>query len=228
MTEQRVLVAVKRDGAGKGAARAIRREGKVPGVIYGGKSAPQSITFDMHELLKAYNTGTFLRELCEIDVDGKKSRVLPREVQVHPVSDIPMHVDLLRLEKGSRINIEVEVHFNGEEECPGLKRGGALNVVRYTVELRVPADAIPEFIEADISELDIGGSVHISAIPLPEGCRPVITDRDFTVATIAAPSGGTEDDEVEGEGEEGEEGEGEEGEGTEGADGEGGEEGGEE
>jgi large subunit ribosomal protein L25 len=207
MSEQRVLVAEKRERAGKGAARAVRREGRVPGVIYGGKATPVMVSFKVRDIVKAYHTGTFLRELCQIEVDGKQTRVLPREVQVHPVNDTPMHVDLLRLEKGARLNIEVEVHFIGQEESPGLTRGGVLNVVRYTVELNVSVDAIPEFIEADISELDIGGSVHISAIKLPEGCRPTITDRDFTVATVAAPTLAITDDVEEDEdGVEGEEG----------------------
>lgn len=226
MSERPILSAEVRERAGKGAARAIRREGRVPAVIYGGKKAPESITIETRALVKEYDTGVFLRTLYDVEVGGKKSRVIPRDVQLHPVSDVPLHVDLLRLEKGARINIDVTVNFINEEECPGLARGGALNVVRHDVELSVPVDNIPTSIDADLTGLDIGGSIHISAIPLPEGCTPTITDRDFTVATIAAAMAEeveptVEDEEgLEGiEGEEGEATEGEEGEATEGGEG---------
>lgn len=208
MSEQRVLVAEKRERAGKGAARAVRREGKVPGVIYGGKTTPDLVAFPNGIIRKAYNTGTFLRELCQVEIDGKQTRVIPREVQVHPVTSAVMHVDFLRLGKGARINIEVEVKFTGEEECPGLTKGGVLNVVRYTVELNVSVDAIPPFIEVDLSEMEIGGSGHISDVDLPEGAKPTITGRDFTIVTIAAPTLAVEDeptgDEEDAEGVEGE------------------------
>ena len=220
MAEQLILNAEMRDRAGKGAARATRREGRVPGVVYGGKKQPEMISFDQRELLKAYNTGMFLRSLYYVEIDGKQTRVIPRDVQLHPVSDAPLHVDLLRLEKGAQIAIEVTVNFINEEECPGLARGGALNVVRRNVELFVPVDDMPTEVEADLTGLEIGDSLHISAIKLPEGCKPTITDRDFTVATIAAPTLEiVEVEEEEGEGIEGEEGvEGEEGaEGAEGA-----------
>jgi large subunit ribosomal protein L25 len=221
MSTRPLISAETRDRAGKGAARAIRREGRVPAVIYGGKKAPESITIDMRELVKAYHTGTFLRTLYDVEVGGKKTRVIPRDVQLHPITDNPMHVDLVRLEKGARINIDVAVNFINEEECPGLARGGALNIVRHDVELSVPVDEIPTSVDADLTGLDIGGSVHISAITLPEGCTPTITDRDFTVATIAAAMAEevepVEDEGLEGvEGEEGEATEGEEGEATEG------------
>lgn len=212
MSEQRVLVAEKRERAGKGAARAVRREGKVPGVVYGGKETPELVAFPQGVIRKAYQTGTFLRELCQVDIDGKQTRVMPREVQVHPVSDAVLHVDFLRLGKGARISIEVEVHFTGEEDCPGLTKGGALNIVRHTVELNVSVDNIPPFIEVDLSEMEIGGSGHISDVKLPEGAKPTITDRDFTIVTVAAPSGGTDEDEAIGEEVDGEaEGEAEEG-----------------
>lgn len=208
MSEQRVLVAEKRERAGKGAARAVRREGKVPGVVYGGKATPELVAFPQGIIRKAYHTGTFLRELCQIEIDGKQQRVIPREVQVHPVNSDVMHVDFLRLGKGARINIEVEVRFTGEEECPGLTKGGVLNVVRYTVELNVSVDAIPPFIEVDLSEMEIGDSGHISDVSLPEGAKPTITDRDFTIVTIASPTLAVEDeptgDEEDAEGVEGE------------------------
>lgn len=212
MSEQRVLVAEKRERAGKGAARAVRREGKVPGVIYGGKTTPELVAFPQGIIRKAYHTGTFLRELCQVEIDGKQQRVIPREVQVHPVNSDVMHVDFLRLGKGARINIEVEVRFTGEEECPGLTKGGVLNVVRYTVELNVSVDAIPPFIEVDLSEMEIGDSGHISDVSLPEGAKPTITDRDFTIVTIASPTLAVEDEPTgEDEDAEGVEGEAEEG-----------------
>lgn len=218
MSEQRVLVAEKRERAGKGAARAVRREGKVPGVVYGGKTTPDLVAFPQGVIRKAYHTGTFLRELCQIEIDGKQQRVIPREVQVHPVNSDVMHVDFLRLGKGARINLEVEVKFLGEEECPGLTKGGVLNVVRYTVELNVSVDAIPPFIELDLSEMEIGGSGHISDVDLPEGAKPTITGRDFTIVTIAAPTVAVEDEPT-GDEDEGEEGAAEEG--AEAAEGEG-------
>lgn len=204
MSEQIVLVAEKRDRAGKGAARAVRREGKVPGVVYGGKQDPELVAFDQIVIRKAWHTGTFLRELCQVEIGGKATRVIPREVQIHPVTDQPLHVDFLRLGKGARLNIEVEVHFLGEEESPGLKQGGALNIVRHTVELNVSVDAIPEALEIDLSEMNIGDSAHISDVKLPIDCKPTITDRDFTIVTIASPTLAIVDA---GEGEEGEEGE---------------------
>lgn len=210
------LVASLRDRAGKGAARAIRREGHVPAVVYGGKQDPASISIEERELVKQINTGKFLSTLYMIEADGKTVRVIPRDVQFHPVNDRPMHVDFLRLLEGSIIAVEVPVHFTNEEESPGLKRGGTLNIVRHTVELNVPVDSIPEFLEADMTGLDIGDGVHISSITLPEGVAPTITDRDFTIATVAAPSAllsaESEDEGEETEGEEGAEGE----EGTEG------------
>jgi large subunit ribosomal protein L25 len=215
MSEQRVLVAEKRERAGKGAARAVRREGKVPGVVYGGKETPDLVSFTQRDIRKAWFTGTFLRELCQVEIDGKQVRTIPREVQVHPLTEEVLHVDFLRLGKGARINIEVEVRFTGEEECPGLTKGGVLNVVRYTVELNVSVDAIPPFIELDLSEMEIGGSGHISDVDLPEGAKPTITDRDFTIVTIASPTLAIEDVPTEGD----EEGEGIEGEAEEGAEG---------
>lgn len=206
MAVRPVISAEPRERGGKGAARAIRREGRVPAVIYGGKKAPEPITIEAQALVKEYNTGVFLRTLYDVDLNGSKSRVIPRDVQLHPVTDMPIHVDLLRLEKGARINVEVLVNFANEEECPGLTKGGVLNIVRHDVELSVPVDEIPSEIIADLTGLGFGDSIHISDIKLPEGCVPTITDRDFTIATIAAPAGGGDE---EAEGEEGEEAEGE-------------------
>jgi len=215
-----------RERAGKGAARAIRREGRVPAVIYGDKQDPQTISMDYRELMKQVQTGRFLSTLIDIDVDGSKVRTIPRDVQFDPVRDFIVHVDFLRLGKGARIAVEVAINFLGDEDSPGLKRGGVLNVVRHTVEIMCPADAIPESFDMDISELDIGDGLHSTDLTLPEGMTFTITDRDFTIATISAPSGGADEDEADAavEGEEGAE--GEEGEGGEDAagDGEGGEE----
>jgi large subunit ribosomal protein L25 len=203
MSQTIELNAVVRERGGKGAARAVRRQGLVPGVIYGDKKEPQVISIDKRELQRLLNTGTFMTTLCSIDVGGAKTRVLARDVQFDPVKDFPIHVDFLRLGKGARISLDIPVHFLNEEASPGIKRGGVLNVVRHEVELVCPADAIPEFIEADLTGYNIGDSLHISAITLPEGVTPAITDRDFTVATVAAPAGLKEEaEEGEGEGEE--------------------------
>jgi len=214
------LSAELRERVGKGAARAVRREGRIPAVIYGDKKPPLPISLSAKELDQQVQTGSFLTTLYEINVGGNKARVLPRDVQFDPVRDFTMHVDFLRLGEGATINVEIPVTFINEEESPGLKRGGAVNVVRYTVELLCPADSIPDEIVADLTGLDIGDSLHISAISLPEGVTPTITDRDFTVVTIAAPvvevveeeeEEGLEGEELEGEAAEGaeEEGEGE-------------------
>lgn len=181
------LAATVRDGTGKGAARSVRRDGKVPGVIYGGGEAPQAISLDYKSLNQLIYAGHFLTTIFEIDVAGKKERAIPRDYQLDVVRDTPMHVDFLRLKAGSSLRVSVPLHFVGHETSPGLKTGGTLNIVQHTVELRVPADNIPEALTVDISAMNINESLHISAIKLPEGCRPVIA-RDFTIATIAPPA----------------------------------------
>ncbi len=202
MSETLSLTAQPRERVGKGAARATRNAGLVPAVIYGGSEAPETIAIDKPQIVRTLNRGRFLSTLFMIDVDGKTTRVIPRDVQFHPVTDMPVHIDFLRLSKDATVDVSVAVHFINEETSPGLKRGGVLNIVRHEVELRVPADAIPEALEADLSGLDINDSVHISAISLPKGVTPTITDRDFTIATIAAPSGGVGGgDEEDGDGE---------------------------
>jgi large subunit ribosomal protein L25 len=210
------LKAEKRETGGKGAARALRREGRVPAVIYGGGEAPLSIHLDYVEVLKAVNTGQFLATLHIVDVNGAgKARVIPKDVQFDPVRDFPMHVDFLRVAKDARISVEVTVNFIGEDESPGLKRGGALNVVRHNIEISAPADAIPEAIDADLSELDIGDSLHASSLKLPKGVELTITDRNFTIVSIAGktaeePERGEEEEaEAAAGGEEAAEGEGE-------------------
>lgn len=218
MADTEVIEAVAREGVGKGASRALRRQGRVPAVIYGDKKPPETISVEQRELERMMQTGTYLSTLLILDVDGKKTEVIPRDVQTDPVKDFPVHVDFLRLGKGATVTVEVPVNFLNEEDCPGLKRGGVLNVVRYTIEVVCPAASIPESFDADLSGLDLGDSMHISAFDLPEGVMPTITDRDFTVLTIAAPAGLSSEDEGE-EGEEGEEAEGaEDGEESEGDD----------
>ncbi|MFP4004767.1 MAG: 50S ribosomal protein L25/general stress protein Ctc, partial [Alphaproteobacteria bacterium] len=191
--------ALPRERSGKGAARATRREGYVPGVIYGDNKPPVTIKIEHRLLKREVQTGAFTNTLYMVNLDGKKTRVIPKDVQYHPVTDIPLHVDLLRLSKGARTDVEIPVNFLNEEESPGLVRGGVLNIVRHTIEISVPADAIPEQIEVDLTGLDIGDGVHISDIKLPEGATPTITDRDFTIATIAAPTVVKEPEEEEAE-----------------------------
>ena len=198
------FTAEKRERAGKGVARALRREGLVPAVIYGDNKEPEGVSLSRKDFTKLYNTGRLMSTLLDIEVDGKKTRVLTRDLQLHPVRDDIMHADFLRLSKGTKIAVEVQVVFLNEDTCPGLKTGGVLNVVRYTVELNCPADSIPDSIEVDLASVSMGDSVHISDITLPDGVVPVISDRDFTIATIAVPAGGAGDD-SETDGEEGDE-----------------------
>lgn len=182
------ITAEKRERAGKGIARALRREGQVPAVIYGDSKDPEGIAVPRKELTKMYNTGRLMNTLLDIELDGKKNRVIARDVQLHPVRDDILHADFLRLGKGSKIAVEVAVNFLNEETCPGLKQGGVLNVVRYSIELNCPADSIPESIDLDLATAEMNDSLHISQVALPAGVEPVISDRDFTIATIAAPA----------------------------------------
>lgn len=206
MAQTSVLKAEVRDRVGKGAARAVRRKDMIPAVIYGDKKPPISITLPAREMTRRLHAGGFLIQLVDIEVGGEKVRVIPKDYQLHPVRDFLMHVDFLRVSKGARLTLEVPAHFINHAEAPGLKRGGALNVVRHAIELVVPADAIPESIEVDLTGLDIGDSLHISAVTLPEGVVPTITDRDFTIATItgAAPTAVEGEEEGAAEEEEGE------------------------
>ncbi len=204
-----------RTGTGKGPARATRRSGRVPAVVYGAKKDPNLISLDPRDLMRALRAGSFMATVFDVDVDGKAERVLPRDVQFDPLSDAPLHVDFLRVSPTTTVTVDIPVAFLNEEASPGLKRGGLLNVVRHDIEAHCRADAIPHHIEIDLTGLDIGDSVHISMITLPEGMRPTITDRDFTIATIAAPTvvqeeAAEEAAEAAAEGEEGEAPEGEE------------------
>ncbi len=184
-----------RERTGKGGAREARRQGFVPGVLYGGGEAPVAIKLKKNEVIKAINTGQFLSSTATLVHQGEKQMVIPQDIQLHPVSDQPMHVDLYRVSAKQQIKVEVTVNFVGEEVSPGIKRGGTLNVVRYAVELLVPAGNIPDELVADVSKLDIGDNVKISDITLPGDAEPTITDRDFTIATIAGRTAKAETDE---------------------------------
>ncbi|HET6376129.1 MAG TPA: 50S ribosomal protein L25/general stress protein Ctc [Methylocella sp.] len=183
----RTLAAAVREGTGKGAARRVRREGRIPGVIYGGGDPPEPVSLDYRELNKLIYAGHFLTTIFELELDGAKQRVIPRDYQLDPVRDRPLHVDFLRLKPGTSLRVEVPVHFVNQDICPGLKRGGSLNVVRHAIEMRVPADAIPEAVTVDLAPLQINDSVHITEIALPEGCKPAQRERDFTIVTIVPP-----------------------------------------
>jgi large subunit ribosomal protein L25 len=187
MAETKTLTATVRGGIGKGAARSVRREGRIPGVIYGGGDAPEPITLDYRELNKLIYAGHFLTTIFEMDVGGTKQRVIPRDYQLDPIKDKPLHIDFLRLKAGASLRVEVPVHFLNQDTCPGVKKGGSVNVVRHSIEMRVPADNIPEAIVADLGALDINDSLHLSTILLPDGCKATMRERDFTIATITAP-----------------------------------------
>jgi len=189
MSDTLNLPAETRERAGKGASRALRREGRVPAVVYGGKEEPLAIHVEEKLLIKRLSTGHFLNSIIEIEVGGKKLRTLPKDVAFHPVTDRPLHADFLRLSKDSTVHVNVPVLFINEEDSPGLKRGGVLNIVRHELELICDADKMPEDIQIDVTGLDIGDSIHISSVTLPKGSASAITDRDFTIATIIAPSG---------------------------------------
>ncbi len=215
MSDIRVIPAQLRERAGKGAARAVRNTGYVPGVIYGNKQDPVSISIELGVLEKEINQPGVFARLFDVEVGGNKHRTLLRDLQVHPVTDKAMHVDFLRLSADATINVEIPVVFENEDQSPGLGRGGVLNVVRHTVEVICKPEDIPEQIVCDLSGLEIGDSFHISAVALPDGVTPSIDDRDFTIATIAAPTVVAEEAAEEAaEGEEAEAVEGEEAEAT--------------
>lgn len=189
MSDLLTLSAEPRDRAGKGASRALRREGRVPAVIYGDNKEPISIHVEEKMLVKLLGTGHFMNSVVEIDLNGEKTRTLPKDVAFHVVTDRPIHADFFRIAKDATVRVEVPVSFVNEEKSPGLKRGGVLNIVRHEVELICDADKIPDDIEIDVTGFDVGDSIHISHVKLPEGAKSAITDRDFTIATVVAPSG---------------------------------------
>ncbi|MBX7534227.1 50S ribosomal protein L25/general stress protein Ctc [Qipengyuania flava] len=188
MSDALTLPAETRERAGKGASRALRREGRVPAVIYGGKEEPTMIHVELKELLKQLDTGHFMNSIVEIELNGKKVKTIPKDVSLHPVKDRPEHVDFFRLAKGGKIEVQVPVVFTNEEASPGLKKGGVLNVVRHELELVCDNDKIPGEIEIDVTGKEVGDSIHISEVTLPAGAESAITDRDFTIATLVAPS----------------------------------------
>ncbi|WP_395687570.1 50S ribosomal protein L25/general stress protein Ctc [Aestuariivirga sp.] len=179
------LKAASRARAGKGAARAVRREGLIPGVVYGDKREPQLVSLTYGDVLPHVETGRFLSTLIDLEVDGKTVRAIPRDVQFEPVRDFIVHIDFLRLGKDARIRVNVPVHFRGQEVSPGIKQGGALNIVSHTVALNCSANIIPEEIAVDVSGLQIGQSVHLSDIKLPDGVKSAVSD-DVTLCAISA------------------------------------------
>ena len=188
MTDITVLTANAREKVGKGSAREARRQGNIPAVIYGDKKSPIPIVLEKKILERQLSTGGFFNTLFDIDINGELSRVLPRDVQLHPVTDVPEHVDFLRVSAATKVSVEVPVEFIGDDVSPGIKSGGVLNVVRYSVEVSCTPDLIPSNLLLDLSSAEIGDSLHISAVNLPEGVTPTISDRDFTIATIVAPT----------------------------------------
>lgn len=210
MSEATVFDCELRKRAGTGGSRAVRRDGWVPAVLYGGGEDPANIKLRYNQVLKAYQTGNLIDVLSIIKVDGTEQQVIGRDIQVDPVKDLPMHVDLMRVSSKTRVTVSVPVRFLNEETSPGLKAGGVLNIVRHDVELVAPATEIPEALELDLGKAELGDTLHISAVNLPGNVELTITDRDFTIATIASPSGlksqeNAESDDAEGE-EEGESG----------------------
>jgi large subunit ribosomal protein L25 len=188
MSDQLTLSAETRERAGKGASRDLRRQNRIPAVIYGNKQEPELIHVEEKALVKLLMTGHFSNSLVQIDLGGKKQMTIPKDVAFHPVTDRPTHVDFLRIVKGAKVEVLVPVHFINEEKSPGLKRGGVLNVVRHELELICDNDKLPDDIQIDVSGFDVGDSIHISHVTLPNGTESKITDRDFTIATIVAPS----------------------------------------
>ena len=189
MSDTLTLPAETRDRAGKGASRALRREGRVPAVVYGGNEEPLAVHVEEKELRRQLGTGHFFNSVVDIEVGGKTVRTLPKDVAFHPVTDRPLHVDFLRLAKDAKVHVNVPVHFINEAASPGLKRGGVLNIVRHELDLVCDPERIPEEVAIDVTGFDLGDAIHISHVSLPAGSASAITDRDFTIATIVAPSG---------------------------------------
>ncbi len=189
MSDQLTLSADLRERAGKGASRALRNAGRVPAVIYGNNEEPTAIHIEEKMLLKALHTGHFMNSIVMIELGGKQVRTLPKDVAFHPVNDRPIHADFLRIGEHSEVHVNVPVHFIDEDTSPGMKRGAVLNVVRHDLELVCDAALIPDDIKISLKGLEIGDSIHISHVTLPAGARSAITDRDFTIATLVAPSG---------------------------------------
>jgi large subunit ribosomal protein L25 len=188
MSDTETLNGLPRERVGKGGARALRRDGRIPAVVYGGSETPMNVSLSSRELAREYHRPGFFARLYDLAVDGDSHKVLPRDVQTDPVTDKPIHVDFLRYVKGAKLAVNVAVRFDDQEICEGLKQGGVLNIVRHEVELLCPVDTIPDVLAISLVGLEIGDSVHIGQVQLPPGVAPTITDRDFTIATIAAPT----------------------------------------
>ena len=199
MSQNTCINATLRSRVGKGSARAARRAGRIPAVIYGDKEAPLSIEMEERIVNKVVHEPGIFGRLLDVNVEGKTTTVLTRDIQMHPVTDMPLHLDMLSISKSSKVAVAVPVEFINHEKSPGLKIGGVLNIVRFEVELNCPAGDIPEKIVVDLDDIKIGDSIHISAITLPEGVTPTITDRDFTVATMQSPGGGVKNENEDGE-----------------------------
>jgi len=189
MSDQLTLSAELRERAGKGVSRDLRNNGRVPAVVYGNKEDPTAIHIEEKMLLKALHTGHFMNSIVMIELGGKQVRTLPKDVAFHPVNDRPLHADFLRIGEHSEVHVNVPVHFIDEDTSPGMKRGAVLNMVRHDLELVCDAALIPDDIKISLNGLEIGDSIHISHVTLPAGARSAITDRDFTIATLVAPSG---------------------------------------
>ena len=177
-----------REGNGKGGARAVRREGRVPGIVYGDGKTPMNVSLDQNELRQRIYAGHFLTTIYDLEVDGAKHRVIPRDYQLDPVKDFPIHVDFMRLGVGATIRVNIPIHVRNAEASPGVKRGGAVNIVTHSIEVRCPADAIPESIDVDISNLELAHSIHLGEIELPPNVRPLVPI-NMTLITIVPPSG---------------------------------------
>ena len=188
MSDMLMLSAEARDRAGKGASRALRREGRVPAVIYGNNEEPQAVHVEEKLLVKQLGTGHFFNSVIMVEVGGKSVRTLAKDVAFHPVTDRPLHADFLRVSEHAKVHVNVPVHFKNEEASPGLKRGGVLNIVRHDLDLICDAAEIPDEILIDLTGLDVGASIHVSNITLPKGVQSGVTEHDATVATIVAPS----------------------------------------
>jgi len=202
MSDALILPAEARERAGKGASRALRREGRVPAVIYGGKEEPLTIHVEEKELVKQLMTGHFMNSIVKIEIGGETVRTLPKDVALHPVTDRPTHADFFRLARDAKVEVSVPVIFVGENNSPGLTKGGVLNVVRHELDLVCEADKIPGEIEVSVEGKDVGESIHISEVNLPKGSESAITDRDFTIATLVAPSALKKSEDTSEEGEE--------------------------
>jgi large subunit ribosomal protein L25 len=199
MSDNTTISAEQRERVGKGSSRAARRAGLIPAVIYGDKKEPIGINLNGREITRIVHQPGIFGRLLDIGINGDNHTVLTRDIQFHPVTDALLHMDFLRVSGSAKVAVAVAVEFLNEDICPGLKIGGVLNVVRHEVELLCPATAIPEKITVDLHSAKIGDSIHISAINLPDGVEPTITDRDFTVATIASPGGGVKNDDEDSE-----------------------------